>query len=328
MARLTTLRRTCPSQATESRLAVLSNYHWLHWGKDLSTKIASFPSSDVKAWDLIQRLGQVMNWEVGFGPSKRKVDTIRAAHPSITDWGANASAFFRPRTIQPATLRTAIGASGTPSTIPLTDSGLPAAASEFPAPPTGERYTVIIDKELFTYSGVMVDSMGRILTGVARAQNGSVAASHSMGAGVYFVDYFASGELGTTLVTIQSRQLDFVNLRNNVSIGYGGAFYPAKDETSINELGELSFSLENSLLSRFDAAWAELLGDTYLDELGSLKELLQFTVVFSPALESGQLIVLYQLDRLRIEFKLFRLVQVQHHIHPRWQTNVTALEVV
>ena len=65
---------------------------------------------------------------------------------------------------------------------------------------------------------------------------------------------------------------------------------------------------------------------TYLKELSNLKEVLQFTLVFSPRLQSGQLVVVYQLDRVRIDFKLFRLVQVQHHTHPRWQTQVTALE--
>ena len=82
------------------------------------------------------------------------------------------------------------------------------------------------------------------------------------------------------------------------------------------------------LLSRQDQAWAQLIGDTYLDELSDLKEVLQATLVFSPQLQPGQLLVVYQLDRVRIEFKLFRLLQVQHHTHPRWQTGVTALEII
>ena len=84
-----------PFSSNKEPVPSLSNFHWLQWGKDLSTKIASFPSSDVKAWDLIQRLGQVMNWEVGFGPSKRKVDAIQTVHPSITGWGGECESVFQ-----------------------------------------------------------------------------------------------------------------------------------------------------------------------------------------------------------------------------------------
>ena len=317
-----------PFSSNREPVPALSNYHWLQWGKDLSTKIASFPTTDVKAWDLIEQLAQLMGWEIGFGPGVRKVDAIQAAHAGITDWGANASFFFRPRTILPAHLRNSISGSGTLSAIALNDMGLPAEASEFPVPPAGERYAVIIDKELFTYTNVMPDSQGRRLTGVMRAQNGSVNAAHSVDAAVYFVDYFASGELGTTLVSIQNKSVDFVNLRNDVNVNYGEAVYPTKNQRSIDENGEFTFDLQNSLLSKYDQVWAELIGDTYLDELSDLKELLQATLVFSPMLQPGQLVVVYQLDRVRIEFKLFRLLQAQHHTHPRWQTGVTALEII
>ena len=187
---------------------------------------------------------------------------------------------------------------------------------------------MIVDREMFTYTGVTPDAMGRTLTGVSRAQNGSVVAAHSIDAAVYFVDYFASGEQGTTLVSITNRSLDFVNLKNNVNVGFGDTAYNTKKQRSIDEHGEFTFNLGTSLLSRQDKTWAELIGDTYLDELSDLKEVLQFTLVFSPTLQPGQLVVLYQLNRVRIEFKLFKLVQVQHHTHPRWQTSVTALEII
>ena len=187
---------------------------------------------------------------------------------------------------------------------------------------------MIVDKEMFTYTGVTPNANGRTLTGVSRAQNGSVAAAHSIDAAVYFVDYFASGEQGTTLVSITNRSLDFVNLKNDVNVGFGDTAYNTKKQRSIDEHGEFTFNLGTSLLSRQDKTWAELIGDTYLDELSDLKEVLQFTLVFSPTLQPGQLVVLYQLNRVRIEFKLFKLVQVQHHTHPRWQTGVTALEII
>ena len=104
---------------------------------------------------------------------------------------------------------------------------------------------------------------------------------------------------------------------------------PQKTKRSINEHGEKTFNLGTSqpLLSRQDQTWAELIGDAYLNELKDIKEVLQFTLVFSPQLQPGQLVVLYQMDRVRIEFKLFRLLQV-HHIALRWQTGVTAVEVL
>ena len=307
-----------------------SNFVWVQWGQDLATKIPSFPTTDRRSWDLIQQLTQLMGWEVGFGPGMNKVDALQAANSTISDWGANASLFFRPRTILPAALRTAISASGTPTDIRMNDTGLPAAMQEFPDPPSGTAYTVVINQEMFSYTGVTEDSQGRRLTGISRAQNGSTVAAHSVDAGVYFVDYFASGERGTTLVSIESRAPDFVNLRNDINVGYGAAIYNTKNQESIDDNGEFTFNLQTSqrLLSNQNQAWAEIIGDIYLNELSTLKEVLQFTLVFSPKLQSGQLVVVYQLERVRIDFKLFRLVQVHHHTYPRWQTGVTALEII
>ena len=324
------INNNLPSAEITGAVPDETNFNWIQYGQDLSTKIASFPTTARRGWELIQQLAQLMNWEIGFGPAIGKVDAVQAADAAITDWSANASFFFRPRTILPAKLRAVISASGNPTTIALNDSGLPADVSEFPVPPSRERYAVIVDKEMFTYTGVTPNANGRTLTGVRRAQNGSTAVAHSIDAGVYFVDYFASGEQGTTLVSITNRSQDFVNLRNDINIGFGDTVYPTKKQRSIDENGEKTFNLGTSqpLLSRQDQAWAELIGDTYLDELSDLKELLQFTLVFSPTLQPGQLIVVYQVDRVRIEFKLFRLLRVQHHTHPRWQTGVTALEII
>ena len=79
--------------------------------------------------------------------------------------------------------------------------------------------------------------------------------------GVYFVDYFASGELGTTLVGIQTRSQDFINLRNDINVGHGGGIdRHARSETSIKANGQFTLDIEGSLLSRFDEAWAEVIG--------------------------------------------------------------------
>ena len=141
------------------------------------------------------------------------------------------------------------------------------------------------------------------------------------------MDYFASGKIGTTLVSIQNRSLDFVNIRNDVTVSYGESIYPAKDQASIDENGKLALEIKTAFLSRHDQVWAELIGDAYLEELHNPKELLQFTPVFSPQLQPGQLVVVYQLDRVRIEFKLFKLLQVQSHV-PRFVTTCTAVEII
>ena len=193
-------------------------------------------------------------------------------------------------------------------------------------PPRGERYGVIIGREMFSYTGVTPDSRGRVLSGIQRAQNGSMAAGHNAVGGVYFVDYFASGELGTTLVGIQTRSQDFINLRNDVNVRYGQGTKNTKSQSSIDANGQFTLDVEGSLLSRFDEVWADMIGQAYCEQLCELKELLTFTLVFSPSLLPGQLLVLYQQDRIQIDFKLFKLLSVQHHI-PRWQTGVTAIEV-
>ena len=152
-----------PTIAGSNVIADASNFNWIQWGKDLATKIASFSTTGIHVWNLIEQLAQLMRWEIGFGPHMRKVDAIQALHSSITDWGANASLFFRPRTILPAHLRNPIAASGNPTTIALNDMGIPAEASEFPQPASGERYAIIIGAEMFSYTGVTPDSQGRRL---------------------------------------------------------------------------------------------------------------------------------------------------------------------
>ena len=124
------------------------------------------------------------------------------------------------------------------------------------------------------------------------------------------MDYFASGELGTTLVGISKRSQDFVNLRNDVNVSYGDTFDNTKSQSSINANGQFTLDIEGSLLSRFDKPWAEVIGQVYCEQLCELKELLTFTLVFSPQLLPGQLLVLYQQDRIQIDFKLFKLLSV------------------
>jgi hypothetical protein len=80
--------------------------------------------------------------------------------------------------------------------------------------------TIIIDSEAFTYTG----KSGNTLTGVTRAQKGTVAAAHAAGANVYYVDLDATGGTyytgspavsmdlsGGTLVRPDGSQLSYAN---------------------------------------------------------------------------------------------------------------------
>ena len=305
-----------------------ANFVWLQWGQDLATKIASFLTTGSRAWDLIQELAQLMNWELGFGPDANKVAAVQVADTTISDWSANASLFFRPRTILPGKLRTAITTSGTVTTLAIDDSGLPAEVSEFPDPPSGERYTVVIDEELFTYTGVTPDSEGRELTGVVRAQNGSTAAAHAVDDSVYFVDTFITSEADGRLVSIANLSQDFVNIKNSVSVGYGIHTYQKQDDTSIteNSKAELRLSTSQKYLRSHDRVWAELIGDTYLNDLKRLKTALSLTLPFSPGQRVGQLVVVKQMDRVQIDFKIFKVVQVRPQL-PQFQTDLNLIEV-
>ena len=214
-----------PGTSSDLPVSLDTNFVWIQWGNDLATKIFKFPTATKKIWQLLQQLASLMKWEIGFGPVMEKVDAIRTLNSNISEWSANASFFFRPRTILPAKLRAEIGATDTITSIGLTDTGLPAEIAEFPIPPTGSTYSIIINKEIFTYTSVTPDTNGRILTGITRAQNLSTAATHVINSNVYFIDKFISGEIGTTLVSIQDKHLDLVNLFNDITINFGTKLY-------------------------------------------------------------------------------------------------------
>ena len=305
-----------------------TNFNWLQWGQDLSTKVPNFPTNNQRLWNLLQRLGELMYWELGFNPTPSKVEALQDANSSISDWSANASFFFRPKTILPADLRNAISLSATAGTIRLNDTGLPAEQLEFPDPPSGERYTVLIGQELFTYSGVTTDTTGRRLTGAQRSQFGSTASAHSADDPVYFVDTVVSGEFGATLVALSKRSLDFVNLYNEIVVPFGDASVTVIDDGSVDENGTFTFEVGRAfrLLGEHDQPWAELIAEAYLDELHELKERIEFAMAYSPLLQAGQLIVFHQTERIQVEYKPFRILQIRHSV-PAYQTRILALQV-
>ena len=306
-----------------------SNFHWIQWGQDLATKIESFDSNSANAWALIQNLAQLMDWEIGVGPAISLVDAIQALHSNLSDWSANACIFFRPRSIVPAELRAALTAVQTITSIGLNLSGLPAELAEFSAPPSGSSYIIIINKELFTYTGVQDDTEGQTLTGIKRAQNGSIAAAHAVGDSVYFVDHFVSGEVNPLLLALSSREADLAFLYNSITVAFGAGYeYNTKDPDSITQNNESELNLQNTkaLLGDYDSVWAELLADSYLKQFATLKEVIRFTMIFTPHLQPGQLIVLHQTNRVKIQYKPYIVLSALHSA-TEWQTEVHAREI-
>ena len=315
-----------PLASVTGAIPDVSNFQWIQWGQDLATKLVSFSTEGGNTWDLIQQLGQVISWELGFGPTRSQVEQAKSDFSSLTDFQANTSMFFRPRTIKPAILDGSISSSGSISSITLIDSGLPAEKTEFPDPPSGEKYLIIIDKEIFGYTSSSVTSNGTALSGITRGENDSDEASHDDESNVYFVDYFASGENGSTLINIRNRELDFINLFNKINISFGDKSISKDDETSIEENGEFELQVGGQLLDISDQEWASFIADSYLEELKDIRELLDLTVVFSPQLVPGQLVVIHQEHRLQIDFKLYRILNVHQNV-PLYETNILAKEI-
>ena len=261
-----------------------------------------------------------MNWEIGFGPRKRKVDALQAADSTISDWSANASLFFRPRTILPAELRTAIVATGTPTSIQLNHSGLPAEVSEFPSPPTGVAYRVLIDKEIFSYTGVTVDSQGVTLSGTARAVDGSVAAAHEADADLFFMDSVIR-DTDVSLVGVDTKQTDLGYLYNAVVIRHADGTYRVDDSESIEANGERALSLSMPFLSNETFNWLSLIAARYLDKFKAFKDVITLRVPYSPLLELGQLVVLKTGRGFVSDYEKFEIMRITDNLQ-KYQTTL------
>ena len=290
-----------------------SNFVWVQWGQDLATKIPSFPTAGSQSWDLIARLAQSLNWEIGFGPRKRKADALQASDASITDWQANALFFLRPRTIIPAELRTGISVSSTASTIRLNYSGLPAERLEFPAPPSGESFKVLIDKEIFSYTGASEDTQGVELSGVTREVDGSEAAAHSAEADVFFVDGVIR-DTDSSLVSVQGKNTDLSNLYNVIAIRHRDGVHRVEDSDSIEENGERALTLNMAFLSKETFNWFSLLAAEYLERFKDFREVVTLSVPYSPLLELGQLLVL-KIDRgFTADYEKYEVMRVTDNL--------------
>ncbi|MYB02424.1 hypothetical protein F4X90_22515 [Candidatus Poribacteria bacterium] len=75
----------------------IDNWMWVQYGKKLSTKIRVFPTNGRRAWDLMEELARVVDWELGFSPAEKELDDLYASNPTLDRFSINTYLFFRPR---------------------------------------------------------------------------------------------------------------------------------------------------------------------------------------------------------------------------------------
>ena len=298
-----------PTQSREHSINTIDNFDWIQYGKTLSTKLSTYKTADRQVWDMITELGRAIDYEVGFGPSPAVVASGMAADASLTEFAANATVYFRQRTILPATLRTAIAATGTPTTI-LLDA---ATLSEFPNAPN----MVVIDKELFRYTGSATNGDGIALTGITRGQHGSIAVTHTVGAIVYFSDYFVSSELDNVLVTVTDKQLDYSNIKNIVKMAYGPNISEQRDRVSVANNGGKTLNLP-SVLAKSNRIWADEMTERYVNEKDP-QTLITYIDKLTPSLSLSQLVVMHLHQRAKTDYEIFKVVRLTHDMS-RYQT--------
>ena len=81
----------------------VDNWVWLQYGKELATKIAIFPTNDRTAWDLLEELARVCDFEVGFTSGQEEIDTFKQTHPGFSG-EPKGYLFFRPRRVEASNL--------------------------------------------------------------------------------------------------------------------------------------------------------------------------------------------------------------------------------
>ena len=304
-----------------------SNFIWTQWGRDLSTKIPFFPTNEENTWGLLEQLATSMNWEVGFGVDHDFIDELKSNYPDSDlgfDFGLNANLFFRPRPSNCGLLASDLVSGTTYDTILLQAVGYRLdITDDFPAPARGKNY-IIINDEVFSYTGIS----GNELQGVVRAELDSRAADHNAGDKIYYINALAinRNEI-STLASVDRITHDFPNIYNFVEVPFADKITVAEDSQSIDEHGLFKFPVTIPPLTAHDQRWAQLLADAYLAELAQVRQLIEFTIKFSPRVQLGQLILLHETERIRIQHKKLRIVKITHNTRD-WQTGILGREIL
>ena len=300
----------------------ITNFNWIQWGCDLASKITSFPTNGANLWSLLEGLASLVDYEMGFGVDHALISSLKLEYPSLdNEFGLNANLFFRPRAIRSGHLQEDI-------TSTSAELGFVNIASSYVKLPN-EGF-IIIDDEVIKYNAADDSDFGQDLgsstTELERGFLGSTPVSHEAGTAIYFIDMIAGsrGNFGT-LVDVTSKQDDFQNIYNSINVPYGdaGNFVNVSSEDSIDEHGKVEFDVDGSLLDNHDRPWAEILANQYCRELCDVKDLIEFTLIYSPELQLGNLILMHQEKRVGINYEKLRVLRVNHDTKT-WQTKVLA----
>ena len=302
-----------PLSRVNAPIPNIANFPWIQWGKDLSSKIVQFKTAGKTYWGLAEQLAQLLGWELGFGPAAEVVEAFQTEHSGASDWSANSLIFLRPPSVRKGALRTAVAASGTAS-IAIDGVGV----GDFPAG------LCLIDKELFRYTGRTADTDGITLSGVTRAQDGSVAAAHNAEADVYFVTSLIL-DTDASLLNIDQKYLDITNLYNNIRVNYAGGTVQASDSDSIKEHSEFTLSIGTELLTAENAAWTDYLLNFYLSRYKAYRELLKARVPINVNLDLGELVVVKAGGGVNVDFKKYVVVRQSQDLQ-RFQTQLILRE--
>lgn len=82
----------------------LTNWVWLQYGQNLSTRISEFRTNGISAWELMSRLAKVVDWEIGFTEAVNELDALYTTNPTIERFTPKRYLFFRPRSMRQSDL--------------------------------------------------------------------------------------------------------------------------------------------------------------------------------------------------------------------------------
>ena len=75
----------------------LTNWVWLQYGQNLSTRISEFHTNGISTWELMSRLARTVDWEIGFTEAVEELKAFYAANPTVQAFTPKRYLFFRPR---------------------------------------------------------------------------------------------------------------------------------------------------------------------------------------------------------------------------------------
>ena len=294
-----------PASTALGESSRIDNFAWLQFGTNLPMKLENVVLEGKDYWSACVDMAVLNDSELGFTPQASLASAYETANPTADLWEAWSTLFFRERTIVAGELRAALAIGSTATTTDVDGVGL----TEFPA--TGGL--IIINRELFTYTGAAVNGNGVRLSGLSRAQEDSVAAAHAEADAVLFVDLLIK-DSDTSLIEVETKNLDIANSYNAIIINHADGEYRLSDAVSVAESGEIALSIAAPFFSDATAHWNEELASRYLARFKELRDVVTCRIPFAPAVEIGQLVVLKTERGFISDFAVYEVMRQAHDL--------------